>query len=77
MINRGMVPDPRPLPKPWRDGEPPTRGRYLVIDRINRSQSVAQWHPRLGWCVLGRWLGRDAVLCWAALPDDPPIERVW
>ena len=74
MINRGMVPDPRPLPKPWREGNPLTKGPYLVVDKINHTRSVAHFSPTIGWCVLGRWLGKDAVVCWSNLPEVP--ERI-
>lgn len=70
MINRGRVPDPKPLPRPWKTGEPPCRGDYLVVDGW-LSRTVGAWTPEQGWCIRGRWLGHEAAACWCELPTIP------
>lgn len=60
----------------WNVGtNPTTNGEYLVVDRIWRGMSVAQYmpesRPSMGWCINGRWLGHDAVECLDYLPDLP------
>lgn len=70
MINRGRVPEDRPLPRPWQTGAPPRPGDYLVVDGW-LGRAVGTWVNPYGWCIRGRYLGKDGALCWSELPDVP------
>lgn len=60
----------------WKnEGNPRSTGEYLVVDKVWRGRSVAQYmagsRPSMGWCIHGHWLGHDAVEAWDDLPDLP------
>lgn len=55
----------------WRTGQPHHPGEYLAVDTWLKRE-VARWHPQHGWCVRGKWVGHDGVLCWTDdLPEIP------
>lgn len=59
----------------WHFDAPPTRaGSYLVVD-IWRAMEVGQWLPEIGWCIRGKWVGKDGALCWTETPAMPELPK--
>jgi hypothetical protein len=54
----------------WRTGNPP-KGEYIVITRGYELMAMGYYRPDMGWCINGRWLGHNAVICWHEPPAMP------
>lgn len=58
----------------WSTHQPPRQGEYLVVDAWHKRE-VATWRLDLGWCVRGKWVGKDGVEAWMELPDVPAFAE--
>lgn len=55
----------------WHTDRPHHTGEYLVVDTWTKRE-VAHYRTDIGWCVRGKWVGHDGVLCWSEdLPAIP------